>query len=485
MVVSFETIEHLTDHRRMMLEIKRVLAPGGVLVLSSPDRREYRTFHVTRTRTACGNCTYRSCMRCWRNISVVTRCMAGEFHYASVLAPADGKATPFVGYRDDENGGAVEGAGLPNPVYLIGVASDGPLPELPVGLFIPKQPPYMRDIAFLSEELEAQQRLVASMQSEINRRDGEAEGLRRQIAALDQRGQRVDELAAQLRESIAETKGAQQQLAALRRHSEEIERQRTEAVQLGEALRASRSWRATAPLRGIGLGLRKMKRGGYLGAALASRFAYRILPLPMGFKQRLKHHFFDRAGSIFATTGAYARWQEMLRQQAATAAKAPGPAIAPPPFWTAEVLPIADGHWEWQGYARMRARIAEILAARRAAHPFRPRPMIQLGDEDPAQAAARITLKPPGDAPEVSVIVPVFNELASTIECLLSLSATAGDVRVEVIVANDASTDRTQEVLSRIPNLATGQPAGKFGLPAQLQHCSEKGARPPLSATEQ
>jgi SAM-dependent methyltransferase len=42
-VVSFETIEHLpaADQPQMLAEFARVLAPGGLLVLSSPNRPEY------------------------------------------------------------------------------------------------------------------------------------------------------------------------------------------------------------------------------------------------------------------------------------------------------------------------------------------------------------------------------------------------------------------------------------------------------------
>lgn len=40
-VVSFETIEHLTEHERMMEEIVRVLRPDGILVMSSPDKYNY------------------------------------------------------------------------------------------------------------------------------------------------------------------------------------------------------------------------------------------------------------------------------------------------------------------------------------------------------------------------------------------------------------------------------------------------------------
>src|SRR5206468_9714502 len=40
-VVSFETLEHISAQERFLDEVNRVLAPGGVLLLSSPDKREY------------------------------------------------------------------------------------------------------------------------------------------------------------------------------------------------------------------------------------------------------------------------------------------------------------------------------------------------------------------------------------------------------------------------------------------------------------
>ena len=41
LVVSFETIEHLTAQREMLAEFRRVLVPDGVLVISSPNRPVY------------------------------------------------------------------------------------------------------------------------------------------------------------------------------------------------------------------------------------------------------------------------------------------------------------------------------------------------------------------------------------------------------------------------------------------------------------
>ena len=42
LVASFETIEHISEHDDFLSEIKRVLAPGGILVISSPHKAEYQ-----------------------------------------------------------------------------------------------------------------------------------------------------------------------------------------------------------------------------------------------------------------------------------------------------------------------------------------------------------------------------------------------------------------------------------------------------------
>jgi len=41
LVVSFETLEHLSEHQELIQEFKRVLKPNGVLIISTPDKKEY------------------------------------------------------------------------------------------------------------------------------------------------------------------------------------------------------------------------------------------------------------------------------------------------------------------------------------------------------------------------------------------------------------------------------------------------------------
>lgn len=54
---------------------------------------------------------------------------------------------------------------------------------------------------------------------------------------------------------------------------------------------------------------------------------------------------------------------------------------------------------------------------------------------------------------DVSIIIPVFNQFEFTHACLASLLAVQENPRFEVIVIDDCSTDRTQEVISQIPGV--------------------------------
>jgi SAM-dependent methyltransferase len=130
-VVSFETIEHHTEHEAMMGEIKRVLRPGGLLVISSPDKLEYsdkpgynNEHHVKEL--------YRHEFDELLGLHFKNRTLYGQrIVYGSAIL-CEERNGPVGGYElVDETLSVIPG--VPHPVYLIAVASDSDLPLLTGG----------------------------------------------------------------------------------------------------------------------------------------------------------------------------------------------------------------------------------------------------------------------------------------------------------------------------------------------------------------
>ena len=78
---------------------------------------------------------------------------------------------------------------------------------------------------------------------------------------------------------------------------------------------------------------------------------------------------------------------------------------------------------------------------------------------------------------EISIIIPVFNQLRFTQACLASLQEQQGPERFEVIVVDDCSTDATAEVVSRLPGIVYRAERNELGFHCILQLRRRKGAR--------
>lgn len=132
-VVSFETLEHLREHDQMMTEIRRVLRPGGMLVISSPDKRYYsdlpgyqNPFHLRELYREEFHALVR---RFFRH----ARFFVQRMSYGSLVVPED-PAGGFVEYRGDF--AAVDAHdGLEAADYNLAIASDEPVAEIPGSLW--------------------------------------------------------------------------------------------------------------------------------------------------------------------------------------------------------------------------------------------------------------------------------------------------------------------------------------------------------------
>jgi SAM-dependent methyltransferase len=127
-VVSFETIEHLYEQERFIAEVRRVLRPDGVFIVSTPDRDVYsppdspaNPFHVREL-------TISEFEQALRNHFAHVDCLLQRPMLGSALLPAHaattGPALTFERRGDDYFEGSV---GLPRAFYAVAVASAWPI----------------------------------------------------------------------------------------------------------------------------------------------------------------------------------------------------------------------------------------------------------------------------------------------------------------------------------------------------------------------
>lgn len=136
-VVSFETIEHVPRPDLVLREFKRVLAPGGLLIISTPDQpvyspsgsepNPYHLFEWTRSEF------HTAIAEVFANqLLLEQRAMAG-----SVIAPVARPAAMRSYERRAED--VIEaGDGVLRAPYLIALASDGALPPVNSAVYIDK-----------------------------------------------------------------------------------------------------------------------------------------------------------------------------------------------------------------------------------------------------------------------------------------------------------------------------------------------------------
>lgn len=132
LVVSFETIEHINEHEAMILEFKRVLRSGGLLIMSSPDKLEYSTKPNFVNKYHCKE-LYRDEFINLINLNFKKCCVFGQrVIYGSAIF-CEEMSTSIECYNVcDETLSAIPR--LPNSIYLVVVASDYELPLLRSGV---------------------------------------------------------------------------------------------------------------------------------------------------------------------------------------------------------------------------------------------------------------------------------------------------------------------------------------------------------------
>jgi SAM-dependent methyltransferase len=277
-VVSFETLEHVREHDDVMREIRRVLTADGLLIMSSPDRRQYseipnyhNPFHVRELDGEQFRTLLTSHFRC---VSI-----AGQrVRAASIVGPTDSAtASDFLGFAGAPDNRELQA--VPAPLYLIGFASDTPLPRIATGFLDGGEfvwaDEHAHGLQSLRDRLHAQETEAIDLRAALERQAELARSFAAEKAVIEEQRralqEELDTARVHLEQSVEEhrraSEAAQRQLRAalddLRLARQSLQARESELTATIASLESrlriietSHSWRLTAPLRALRRGAR-------------------------------------------------------------------------------------------------------------------------------------------------------------------------------------------------------------------------------------
>ena len=242
LVVSFETLEHFYEHEEFYAEVRRVLRPGGMLVISTPDRDVYspdgsiaNRYHVRElTRVEFEN----GLAAVFPHVAMLLqRPMIGSLMLAAEPSAAEGRGMTF-----EQRGRNIFEAnvGLSRALYLVALASDQPVCAPISSVYIETSQLAVREGEIL--------RQLAAKDVEAERRLVEAQALaeRRLVDAQALAERRLFEVEAQSERRIAESAARTE---AERWRADNADRAVQELREALNVITSSTSWRITAPVR--------------------------------------------------------------------------------------------------------------------------------------------------------------------------------------------------------------------------------------------
>jgi GT2 family glycosyltransferase/ubiquinone/menaquinone biosynthesis C-methylase UbiE/glycosyltransferase involved in cell wall biosynthesis len=297
LVVSFETIEHIERHQTFIDEVARVLRPDGVLIISTPDKENYREpgqenpFHVCELTSNQFAQTLEERFRCIRLYR--QRLAIASF----LLTDKPGPSSKLQSFMTGKRGSAPGSRPLQASTYLMAVCAHN-----------------ARAISFVSpsvhldpeDDLFLEQEKILLWASGIH---NENEHLKEQIKA--QIKEQIKRHAEELQE-LRELRDAQIK-EQIKRHAEELQelRELRDATELRfrvsqqrvEAFLASNSWRLTRPLRFARGVVQGDWRRVYAGLRRHLLLLYAV------YKRRLLRLAYRVACNLFGSTPVFNAWR--------------------------------------------------------------------------------------------------------------------------------------------------------------------------------
>ncbi|MBL8256975.1 MAG: glycosyltransferase [Pseudoxanthomonas mexicana] len=488
-VVSFETIEHLTGQQAMLDGIKRVMAPGGLLIISSPNKKVYsdlaghhNEFHVKELY--------------FEELDELLRARFEHVAYfgqristGSAILPvnASGETRVIEALTDEGEQVSERVPHVQEPVYFIAMASADKLPNASASVLF-------SEVDDLFEEQRSVARWAQSLEAEVERVGGLLRAEQDDGAKSKQWAQRLNDELEQTRASLGKLTNEFEERSrwaialdgelaeANARLSEQHNEHEQVVATLEERMRSlqaectgARSAAVDAKEHLEAASVKNQGLTAHVAALLASEEELTRNLDGMQNKLEASHTAGKKASEAVLLMS-----EEFSRKRAETF-EAHGKEMA---RLRSEMETILNSRsWRWTKPVRLLGRLLRgdwraIANSLRQSSIARHRWLAPL--RGPAKrwimtriASSEVHREPlrvdsiisdrsgvlsqlefaVHDSPLVSIIIPAYGNLDYTLACLKSISEHTAGVAYEVIVAEDASGDEDMEFLAAVPGL--------------------------------
>ncbi|SAL13987.1 type 11 methyltransferase [Caballeronia udeis] len=440
-VVSFETIEHLSEQAEMLAEIRRVLRDDGVLVISSPNRPvyseesgEHNEFHVKELDFYEFNALLKVQFP-------VTQYYGQRIMMGSVIQPLQGGQQAYQAWHDDGSSMKPQTGNLISPVYyvaLCGVSKSANLPELTPSVAYPDKLDLVKHYVGFAKWAQSLNVVVGDREYQIKTLNEVAAEREQHIESLTgvlaERDELINELNASLTERAQQIVSLSESIDEKDKHilglNQEVS-QRTRQVASLRKFLANRDEQLASVKRDIDLRESQV-------AHLQNEKAQLETSLHVANSSR---DALIRSSSWKMTwpMREVKRWVQVPGQQTKRYINI-GRKITGRTTRVAQRnagLPIAQNEV-------LGAR-EEVLAATTGSTVF--------SIADLMREASFVNLIPVSGNPLVSVIIPIYGKIDYTLQCLVSIGRFPPTAPFEIIVVDDCSPDNSVEILETIKSV--------------------------------
>ncbi|PYR98197.1 MAG: glycosyl transferase family 2 [Acidobacteria bacterium] len=458
-IVCFEALEHVDDHHKLLSEAKKHLTPNGIFLVSTPNKTLYtdephfnNPFHVHELYFDEFKVLLENYFRHVKFLGQRIHCTSNMW---PIFPEKQTHSTEFVIERTPQEFVFAQPEKRA-AIYLVAVASNAAkLIGGHLSFLVDISNDLVRQRDGIIEKVTAErnnlQARMSALEDQSTNLQSTLEAHQRLLAQKQEQISKLNELLKQKEQRLSDSS---QELEKTRNHyARDVARlqsvlaERQNVVTELATIHISHAWKAVTFYYRVRDKL--LPEGTFRRNVVKGVFRWAL-----AFRSALKSRKALPAST--ASTPAISDQAAAHEEQSGNTNQPEQPASEDPRSQTSAPSPAdsngVSGEDDNQCYQAMSDRISALRKSRIANVQVIPPTLISIPETDVVSSAQSIIF-PVHDEIQVSIIIPVLNNLKFTLECVTSVMRYSSAVPYEVIVVDDESTDSTEEILSSIPNL--------------------------------